>query len=411
MRAGGLRVQCGEACSDPTNILPNQYTATYIAQFPCSDGASVIRGDVAEPTSRTHRRPRKSSGASVKLEDVARQAGVSTASVSRALNTPNLVSQVLRDRIAQASQDLKWVPNGVAKALASLRTRTVGVMIPTLSHQNFAALIEALQQDLAAAHYTLILCCADLADELRLQQARKLVERGVEYLVLVGEAHPDALFDLLRSQNVPYVITYTSGRDKRHTCIGFDNYAASTRLTEHLLALGHRNFGMIAHDREENDRIQLRITAVQDTLARSGLAIRPQHFVRVNSRHIASGREGMRRILADDDLSPTALVCTNDYIATGAMIEAKELGLAIPGDLSIVGFDDTDMSAHLDPPLTTARVPSRLMGEKIASYIISHLETGTTESPPQLEAELIIRRSTAPATRQRDAALTPLPRT
>ena len=347
----------------------------------------------------------------MKLEDVARHAGVSTASVSRALNTPNLVSQVLRDRIEQASQDLKWVPNGVAKALASLRTRTVGVMIPTLSHQNFAVLIEALQQDLATAHYTLILCCMDVADEMRLQQARKLVERGVEYLVLVGEAHPDALFDLLRSQNVPYVITYTSGRDKRHTCIGFDNYAASTRLTEHLLELGHRNFGMIAHDREENDRIQLRIAAVHDALARSGLAIRPQHFVRVNSRHIASGREGMRRILADDDLRPTALVCTNDYIATGAMIEAKELGLSIPGDLSIVGFDDTDMSAHLDPPLTTARVPSRQMGEKIASYIINHLERGTTESPPQLEAELIIRNSTAPPGRHDDAGLTAPPRT
>ena len=359
----------------------------------------MIRGDLVEPISRTHRRPRKSSGASVKLEDVARHAGVSTASVSRALNTPNLVSQVLRDRIAQASQDLQWVPNGVAKALASLRTRTVGVMIPTLSHQNFAILIEALQQDLAAAHYTLILCCVDMLDEMRLQQARKLVERGVEYLVLVGEAHPDALFDLLRSQNVPYVITYTSGRDKRHTYIGFDNYAASTRLTEHLVELGHRNFGLIAHDREENDRIQLRIAAVHDTLARSGLAVRPQHFVRVNSRHIASGREGMRRILADDDLRPTALVCTNDYIATGAMIEAKELGLAIPGDLSIVGFDDTDMSAHLDPPLTTARVPSRQMGETIARYVISHLENGTTENPPQLEAELIIRSSTAPPAR------------
>ena len=332
----------------------------------------------------------------VKLEDVARQAGVSTASVSRALNTPDLVSQVLRDRITRATQDLKWVPNGVAKALASLRTRTVGVMIPTLSHQNFALLIEALQQDLAAAHYTLILCCMDVAQDLRLQQARKLVERGVECLVLVGEAQPDALFDLLRSQNVPYVITYTSGRDQRHTCIGFDNYAASARLTEHLLELGHRNFGMIAHDREENDRIQLRIAAVQDTLARSGIAIRPQHFVRVNSRHIASGREGMRRILADDKLRPTALVCTNDYIATGAMIEAKAVGLAIPRDLSIVGFDDTDMSAHLDPPLTTVRVPSRQMGEEIAKYIIDHLENGTTESPPPLEAELIIRDSTAP---------------
>ena len=194
---------------------------------------------------------------------------------------------------------------------------------------------------------------------------------------------------------------------RRHTCIGFDNYAASTRLTEHLLELGHRNFGMIAHDREENDRIQLRIAAVQDTLARSGLAIRPQHFVRVNSRHIASGREGMRQILADDKLRPTALVCTNDYIATGAMIEAKELGLAIPGDLSIVGFDDTDMSAHLDPPLTTARVPSRRMGEEIANYIIGHLENGTTECPPPLEAELIIRNSTAPPARHtsRDAFL------
>jgi len=331
----------------------------------------------------------------VKLEDVARHAGVSTASVSRALNTPDLVSQALRDRIAQAAQDLKWVPNGVAKALASLRTRTVGVIIPTLSHQNFAILIEALQQDLATAHYTLILCCMDVTEEMRLQQARKLVERGVEYLVLVGEAHPDALFELLRSQNVPYVITYTRGQDQRHTCIGFDNYAASARLTEHLLELGHRNFGMIAHDREENDRIQLRIAAVQDALARSGLAIRPQHFVRVNSRHIASGREGMRRILADDTLRPTALVCTNDYIATGAMIEAKELGLAIPRDLSIVGFDDTDMSAHLDPPLTTARVPSRRMGEEIAKYIIGHLEDGRTARPPSLEAELIIRSSSS----------------
>jgi LacI family transcriptional regulator len=333
------------------------------------------------------------------LEDVARYAGVSTASVSRALNTPDLVSQALRDRITQAAQDLKWVPNGVAKALASLRTRTVGVMIPTLSHQNFAILIEALQQDLAAAHYTLILCCMDVAEELRLQQARKLVERGVEYLVLVGEAHPDALFDLLQSQNVPYVITYTSGRDERHTCIGFDNYVASAKLTEHLLELGHRDFGMITHDSEENDRIQLRVAAVRDTLAGSGLAVRPQHFARVNSRHIASGREGARRILADETMRPTALVCTNDYIATGAMIEAKQLGLAVPCDLSIVGFDDTDMSAHLDPPLTTIHVPSRRMGEDIAKYIIGHLEKGSREPPATLKAELIVRSSTAPPAR------------
>ncbi len=341
------------------------------------------------------RRARRSNGASVKLEDVARRAGVSTASVSRALNTPNLVSSELRDRITKAAQDLKWVPNGVAKALASLRTRTIGVMIPTLSHQNFATLIETLQQDLAAAHYTLVLCCMAASDELRLQQARKLVEQGVECLVLVGEAHPEALFDLLISQNVPYVITYTSGRDPRHICIGFDNYAASVELTEHLLKLGHHDFGMVVHETGGNDRIQQRIAGVSDTLAKAGIAVRPQHFVRVNSRHIASGREGMRKILSDDQLRPTALICTNDYIATGAMIEAKKLGLHIPDELSIVGFDDTDMSAHLDPPLTTIRVPSRLMGEEIAKYIIARLERGAAVQPSTLSAELIVRGSTA----------------
>ncbi|HEX3400223.1 MAG TPA: LacI family DNA-binding transcriptional regulator [Acetobacteraceae bacterium] len=359
----------------------------------------VIRAERAEAIVGARRRPRRSSSATVKLEDVARQAGVSTASVSRALNTPHLVSPELRDRIAQAALALNWVPNGVAKALASLRTRTVGVMIPTLSHQNFAILIEALQHDLAAAHYMLILCCTDVSEELRLKQARKLIEQGVECLVLVGEAQPDGLFQLLKSQNVPYVITYTSGRDTMHTCIGFDNYAAAVQLTEHMLALGHLDFGMVAHESQGNDRIQERIAGVQDTLARSGIAIRPQHFARVDSRHIASGRDGMRRILADGRLRPTALVCTNDYIATGAMIEAKQLNLAIPRDLSIVGFDDTDMSAHLDPPLTTIRVPSRRMGEEIARYIIGYLENGSTDCPPPLDAELIIRSSTAPPPR------------
>lgn len=342
------------------------------------------------------RRVRRPGGGAVKLQDVARQAGVSTASVSRALNTPGLVSPELRDRVSRAARELKWVPNGVAKALASLRTRTVGVMIPTLSHQNFATLIEALQHDLGTANYTLILCCIQVSDQLRLNQARKLIEQGIECLVLVGEAQPAGLFDLLESQRIPYVITYTSGRERRHPCIGFDNYRAATELAEHLLDLGHRDFGMVAHETEANDRIQQRIEGVRNTLASAGIAIRPQHFVRANSRFIASGREGMRRVLQAEGPSPTAVVCTNDYIATGAVIEARKLGFTIPDDLSIVGFDDTDMSAHLEPPLTTIRVPSRVMGQELAKYIVALLETGKAECPPPLAAEIIIRRSTAP---------------
>jgi LacI family transcriptional regulator len=110
----------------------------------------------------------------------------------------------------------------------------------------------------------------------------------------------------------------------------------------------------------------------------------------------------MRKIVLDDRMRPTVLICTNDYIATGAMIEAKELRLVIPRDLSIVGFDDTDMSAHLDPPLTTVRVPSRRMGEAIARYIIGYLEQGATDVPAPIEAELIIRGSTAAPARYQE---------
>jgi LacI family transcriptional regulator len=356
----------------------------------------MITSERPEAAGSLRRRARRSGSATVRLEDVARLAGVSTASVSRALNAPDLVSEELRERIARAVHELQWVPNAAAKALASLRTRTVGVMIPTLSHQNFATLIEALQQRLSEARYTLFLCCVEASPELRLHQARKLVEQGIECLVLVGEAQPPALFELLTLRKVPYVITYTSGRTGAHPCIGFDNYAASVRMTQYLLDLGHRNFSMIAHKTQDNDRIAQRIEGACETLAQAGIAIRPQHFVQVDSRHIASGREGMRQILADGKLRPTALICTNDYIATGAMIEAKELSLVIPRDLSIVGFDDTDMSAHLDPPLTTIRIPSRLMGEAIAKYVIGLLEDGEAELPPPMEAELIVRGSTGP---------------
>ena len=132
--------------------------------------------------------------------------------------------------------------------------------------------------------------------ELRLQQARKLVERGVECLVLVGEAQPAALFDLLRSQHVPYVDhLHQPVATRTHTCIGFDNYAAAARMTEHLLELGHRNFGMVAHERGQRSDPAAHRRDPRHAGPRSGIAIRPQHLVQVDSRHIASGREGCDR--------------------------------------------------------------------------------------------------------------------
>jgi LacI family transcriptional regulator len=354
-------------------------------------------GTAAVGVKRSQGRARRSSNAPVRLADVARYAGVSTASVSRAFNEPHLVSAELTERVTRAAQVLNWVPHGPAKALASLQTRTIGALIPSLGHQNFGQLVEALQQELAKANYTLVLGCAEAAAfDVRMRLGRKMLERGIDYLVLVGEAQPTALLELLKAQRIPYVITYTSGTIEGNCCIGFDNHLAAARITRHLLDLGHRRFAMVAESPNGNDRIQQRIAGVKDTLAHAGLGIRPHHFVEVDSpRRIASGRGALAQLLADPADRPTAVICSNDYIATGVMIEAASLKISVPGQFSVTGFDDIDLSAHLVPGLTTIRVPATQMGEEIARYVIRRLEHGSAPVPPALEAEFIVRDSTA----------------
>ena len=250
------------------------------------------------PPAGRQRRSRKRTDGLVKLADVALRAGVSTATASRAINMPSLVSATTRARVDAAIRELKWIPHGAAKALASLRTRTIGVLVPTFGHQTTAAMIEAMQHDLAKADYTLLIGWPDPTLETNAKQAFNMIQRGVECLILVGEDQPDALMRLLDDRGIFYVIAYTSGRQGRKNCIGFDNYLEMSKMTEYLLELGHRDFGLVTRGYSRNDRIRQRIEGVRDTLARQGIAIRPQHFVEVPHFLIGSGREGMQRILA-----------------------------------------------------------------------------------------------------------------
>jgi len=341
------------------------------------------------------RRARRSSPAAVKLADVARLAGVSTASVSRALNAPSTVSVEMRDRVQSAVVQLNWIPNGAAKALASQRSRTVGVLIPTLGHQNFATLVECIQEELTQAGCTLLLGCSAFSPAREAQQAAKMIERGVDCFVLLGRTHAPALYEALAAHKTPYLVTYMSAEAGETNCIGFDNYTAFSNLVRHLLDLGHRSFGFIAQASEGNDRVERRVEAMRDILANEGIAVRPQHFVSTPNWSLPVGRRAFASVMSHAP-TPTAIVCTNDYLAAGALIEAKANGIRVPEDLSIAGFDDIDLSAHLDPPLTTVRVPDRQMGREAARYILAIMNDQQPEPPPVLDAELIVRKSTAP---------------
>jgi LacI family transcriptional regulator len=350
----------------------------------------------------TKRRRRKASSASSTLADVAKLAGVSTASVSRALNGAARVSPDLKLRVEGAVKTLGWVPNGAAKALASQRSRTVGILLPRISHPAFGEVAEGLQLYLAQHGYTLLIGCTHYMDGSATEQALKMVERGIECVVLVGLSQPPTLLPYLRDRRIPSVITFTSARAVDHEpegakIIGFDNRLAMLQVVDHLLSLGHRRFGCITVSREAtNDRMVHRVDGVREALAREGLAIRPQHLVEMPRSTIECGREALVKIL-DSENAPTAIVCTNDFFALGALFEARSRGVGVPNRLSITGFDDLEVSAYVEPGLTTVRIPTTRMGLEVGRYVVDRLEGKAPSEPPELSAELVVRGSSGGA--------------
>jgi LacI family transcriptional regulator len=365
-------------------------------------GKTKEMADVKDERSRGHKRKRggRPGRGAIKLADVARVAGVSTATASRALNAPHLVSAATRERIMSAIRHVNWIPHDAAKALASLRTYTVGALIPTLGHQTIASMLEALQEQLHAAGYTLLLGRPDPTGERAAAQAAKMIEHGVEGMILFGEDQPQPLLDLLRQHNVFSTIAYTSGRAGMPNCIGIDNFTEMQKMVEHVLSLGHTRIGLITRPYERNDRIRQRVESVNYTLAERGLAVRPQHIYvmpqseAMSGYGVGTGRAGLQKILT---AAPrvTAVICTNDYLAAGALIEARAQGLKVPQDLTITGFDDVELAGHLDPPLTTIRVPARKIGEEVGRFVVERLAGGTGDIPPPIMAELLIRGTSA----------------
>lgn len=340
----------------------------------------------------------RAGGRAPRALDVAAVAGVSTATVSRTFNAPEKVAPAIRERVLAAARALDWMPHAAGSALARRRSFIAGAVIPTLDNEIFAAQVGAMQRTLAAQGVTLLLGCSNYDQHQAMAQVRVMLARGVEALAIVGEAHQPELFATITARQVPYVVTYGYRPDSPHPCIGFDNRAAFHRLTRHLLDLGHREFGLILQTVSGNDRVAARLAGVQEALAEQGLGLRPQHF-HEGPWSVAFGRDSLRAMLHAVSPRPTAVICGNDYLAIGALLEARAMGVAVPGQLSITGFDDVGMAAQMDPPLTTMRVDNGLIGHLTALDLLERLGGKTPPPVAALVPNFIERASTAAAPR------------
>lgn len=352
---------------------------------------SFIMGKITETKSKRLRVPASTRPT---LEDVARRAEVSTATVSRYFSAPEKIRPALRLRVQMAVGELGYTPHGAARALASQRSNTIGAVIPTLDNAIFATVVQTLQKELSAKKRTLLLAASDYDPESERAQIENLIVRGVDGLMLTGEAREPAVYALLERRGIRYANTYVHHPASPHPTIGFDNQRAMHKVLGYLHDLGHRSFAMIAGIAEGNDRASERIAGAREALERKGLRLAPARLLE-RPYAMSAGREALRQLMAQTD-RPTAVVCGNDVLALGALLETMALGLRVPEDLSITGFDDLELAKEIPPGLTTVHAPLEEMGRQTAAYLLDSAPAADRVPHIELPADLVVRGSTGP---------------
>lgn len=328
------------------------------------------------------------------LADVARRANVSTATVSRCLNSPDRVVHGTRERVLAAVRELGYAPNFSARALVAKRTNTFGAIIPTMENAIFARGIQAFQEELGHHGITLLIASSSYQEALEAEQIRTLVARGADALLLIGYHRSSEIYEFLEKRAVPSLVAWSYEPGAAHPAIGFDNARAMAALARQVLQLGHRHIGMISAHTASNDRARGRVNGILLAMAEANVS--EDDFVLVETQYaIEAGETAFRHVLAQAPAT-SAVLCGNDVLAIGALRAAREMGLRVPEDISITGFDDIELATLAEPGLTTVHVPHREMGRRAARMLVKMVEGQTPAESIELPADIRLRRSLGP---------------
>jgi len=330
------------------------------------------------------------------LADVARAAGVSTATVSRAINFPDQVVEKTRIKVNAAIDVLGYSPNFVARALAARRTNTIGAIIPTMDNAIFARGIQAFQEELSLHGMTLLIASSTYSRKREEEQIRTMAARGAEALLLIGYDRSEEIYTFLRSRNIPFVIAWAYDETRPYISVGFDNEIAMGQLINEVIALGHRQLGFISAPMADNDRARNRVKAVRDAMQTHG--IDPDSLQLIQANYSIENGSAAAKSLLQGPRPPTAILCGNDVLAIGAVRGAKNLGLRVPEDISITGFDDIELALLSEPPLATVHVPHREMGRRAALALVNITRGNMpAQTSTRLDTTLQLRASLGPA--------------
>lgn len=320
---------------------------------------------------------------------VAKAAKVSASTVSRFFNHPELLKTTTRRKIERAVRKEGYIRNRAAQTIHGIRSGTIGVLVPTIDHTIFAEVVQAFSDAVAQEGFTILLASHGYDQQKEYAILRKFLEHRVDGIALTGLDHDEAVFQLINSQNVPTVMMWNYSETSIYPSIGADNELAGRLISEHVLTQGHRDIACLFAPSEGNDRAKARSTAILNTLGDAGVTV-PAEW-QLTTVYSISASKGQAFDLFQQKRRPTALICGNDILATGANLAAIKAGLRLPDDISIVGIGDFKGSSEFEPPLTTVRLPAKTIGQKAGLTLASAIkdpsapQTGSHCTPQLVE--------------------------
>jgi LacI family transcriptional regulator len=332
------------------------------------------------------------------INDVARQAGVSKATVSAVLNDTGSVKESTRDRVLAAMEVLNYRPSQPAGRVGARRARSIGILIKEIDNPYYAEVVLGARAHASEKGYTLLVVSSEGEYEAERRAVELLRAIDVDGLIAtpVLDEHADlSHFFELKRRNFPFVLL-EEVRGLRASLVDVDNVDASRRAVEHLIALGHTRIAHFAGPGYSMHSWE-RVDGVHRAYSASRLIFTDDDIVPAGA-HLADGYRAARAYFRAraSRARPTAVTCYNDLVAVGVCRALAELGLRVPDDVSVVGYDDVPLTDYLPVALTTVRVPKFKMGEIAAQMLIRHIESKTAVPPQKvfLDAELVVRGST-----------------
>lgn len=327
------------------------------------------------------------------IKDIARSARVSHSTVSRALRNSPLVNPRTAEAIRRIAEECGYQASAAARSLVTRRTETVGVVVTNIADPFVAGVVGGIEDAASEQGFSVFLANSNADPDQEIRVVRSFEERRVDGIVVTSSRVGALYVPLLTRRQIPIVLINNQHPSEFAHSVMIDNVQGSLEATRHLIGLGHRRIAYLGDRYGRHSDIE-RLQGYRAALDQAKLCLDDDLIVHGDGKADGAG-EAIDCLLALPN-RPTAVFCYNDMSALGAMHRLRAAGVAIPGEISLVGFDDLYISQYLDPPLTTVRQPMRKMGRLAMETLIAILGGARSRHTIKVSGELIVRGSSAP---------------